>query len=240
MSVKNIFNDEDEQDDRWSAVDAYTISHLHPSSRSNSKTLVHSLENSLDQGLPDISNNPTLGKFIALQCQIGQVTHALEIGTLGGYTSIWIATQNPQVHVTTIEISPEHARVARENIEHAGVSDRVEVIIGPGLDVLEDLKKDVRDGRREKFEFVFIDADKINYLNYFNASVDMCEKGSCIVVDNMVKSGAVAIDKEDNPDSIVGPRMLIEAAGKDKRVDALVMQIVSEKTYDGFLVAVVL
>jgi len=241
MSLTNIFSSSDyEQDSRWSSVDAYTISHLHPPSRTNSQSLLHALENSRDQNLPAIANNPTLGKFIALTCQLGHVSHALEVGTLGGYTSIWIATQNPQIHVTTIEVNPEHARVARENIEYAGVADRVEVIVGAGVDVLSNLKKEIDDGKRGKFAFVFIDADKLNNWNYFDAAVGMCERKSCIVVDNMVKGGKVAVDKEDNPDSIKGPRMLIEAVGRDKRVDGLVMQTVSEKTYDGFLMAVVL
>lgn len=105
---------------------------------------------------------------------------------------------------------------------------------------MNDLKKEIDDGKRSKFGFVFIDADKLNNLSYFNAAVEMCEKRSCIVVDNMVKGGSVVDDREDSPEHIKGPRMLIEAAGKDKRVEALVMQTVGEKTYDGFLMAVVL
>ena len=160
MSVKNIFQSHTyEKDPRWAAVDAYTISHLHPNDRPNSENLVKALEHSRDEGLPDIATYPVFAKMLALQCRIGKVRHALEIGTLGGYTSIWLATENPNIKVTSLEVSPKHAEVARQNVERAGVSDRVNIILGPALESLPMLRKQIEAGEVEKLGFVYIDAD---------------------------------------------------------------------------------
>ena len=140
MSTENIFVTH-KPDPQWIAVDGFTLSHLHPASQPHHKLLNDVLVNIRDQGLPDISTYPVLTKFLALQCRIGKVKHALEIGTLGGYTAIWIATQNPTTHVTAIEINPRHAEVARQNVKMAGVSDRVTVIEGAGLDVIRNCRK---------------------------------------------------------------------------------------------------
>ncbi|KAI9728593.1 MAG: hypothetical protein M1834_007621 [Cirrosporium novae-zelandiae] len=240
MSVQNIFTGSYyEKDPRWSAVDGYTISHLHPPTRPNHAPLVHALEHARDEGLPDIATQPVMGKFLALQCRIGRVKHALEIGTLGAYTSIWLATENPEIKVTSVEVDPKHARVARENIEAAGVGDRVEVVEGSGLDVLPRLAKEIKEGKREKFGFVYIDADKQNNWAYFDMAVGMCEIGGSIYVDNMVFMGAVVAEEHQGDERIKGIRKVIENAGKDKRVNAVIMQTVCEKTYDGVLIAVV-
>lgn len=120
---------------------------------------------------------------MALQCRLLKVTHALEVGTLGGYTAIWLASENPQLHVVTVEYDPAHVEVARKNIEYAGLSDRIEVIHGAGVDVLPKLKEEVLAGKRERFGFTFIDADKQNNWNYLNWAADMSKPGSLLCVD---------------------------------------------------------
>jgi predicted O-methyltransferase YrrM len=228
-----------EHDPRWAAVDTYTLSHLHPPTRENSSALTSALSNSLSQGLPDISTYPALGKFLALQCAIGRVTHALELGTLGAYTSIWIATTNPSIRITTLEISPVHAKIARENLEAAGVSDRVDIIVGPALESLPKLQAEIEAGTKEKLGFVFIDADKVNNWAYFDASVPLCRSGACIVVDNIVRKGNLVAEEAQGTVAVQGARRVVEGAGKDERVEATCLQMVSEKNYDGILMAVV-
>lgn len=240
MSVTGIFTgDFHEQDKRWSAVDAYTISHLHPASRPNSKALIRALEYSRDQNLPDIASYPALGKFFALQCKAGNVKYALEIGTLGGYTSLWLATENHGIQVTTVEVNPHHAKVARENLEFGGVGDRVNIIEGAGLDVVPKLLEEVRAGEREKFGFVYLDADKENNWTYLDMAIGMCVPGATIFVDNMVSRGRLVDPKHQHEKNIAGARKVVEMVGNDERVDAVVMQLVGEKSYDGVLMAVV-
>jgi len=227
-----------EQDPRWQAVDDYTLEHLQ-SQRPNQPLLNAAFKNSLDQGLPPIASSPVFGKMLSLQCRIGHVTHALEVGTLGGYTSIWMATTNPGLKVTTVEIDPHHAKVARENCEKAGVSDRVEIILGAGLDVLPKLKSEIEAGTRPQFGLTYIDADKLNNWAYFEIAVEMSRIGGCIFVDNMVKGGKLVDEKFKEKVMVAGARKVIEGVGKDKRVEAVVMQTVCQKTYDGYLMAVV-
>lgn len=231
-----------EKDDRWTNVDVYTQSHLHPSVRGNHAVLRSALEHSVACGLPDIATQPVFSKLMALQCRAGNVKHALEVGTLGGYTSIWLATMNPSMRVTSVEVSPEHARVARENIERAGVSDRVEIVIGPGVEVLPRFLAEIRSGDREPFGFTYIDADKPNNWAYFDLAVNMSKPSACIYVDNVVRKGNIVSEKhiQAGDETVLGARSLIEKVGKDTRVDAVVQQTVAEKSYDGFLMAVVL
>ncbi|MCJ1402796.1 hypothetical protein MMC11_006017 [Xylographa trunciseda] len=238
MSTKNIFVTH-RQDPTWTAVDGYTLSHLHPGSHQHHKLLNDVLINIRDQGLPDISTYPVLAKFLALQCRIGKVEHALEIGTLGGYTAIWIATQNPGIRVIAIEIDPWHAEVARQNIEMAGVSNRVTVIVGAGLDVIPKLLEEVDAGKRPKFGLVYIDADKMNNWAYLHAAIPMVLSGGCIFVDNIVRKGNIVSEEHQGEEGVIGARKVIERAGTEERVDAVVLQTVGEKSYDGVLMAVV-
>ena len=166
--------------------------------------------------------------------------HVLEVGTLGGVSSIWLALSGPDVKVTTIEIDPERKAVAEEAIAHAGLSDRVQVLLGAGVEVLANLKKEVSDGKRPKFDFVFIDADKPNNLHYLNESLQMVRSRACIIVDNVVRRGRLADDEAAKTDEAVkGARKVIEAAGTDDRVmSSTLLQTVGEKNYDGVLVCV--
>ena len=237
-----LFQDQGyEQDPRAAAVDAYTCSHLlAPSRNAFHDALTHAYNHSLASGLPDISCSPTQGKFLAIQVRIAGATNVLEVGTLGGYSGIWFASAGPDVKVTSIEVDPKHKKIAEENFVHAGVSDQVQVLLGPGLEVLPRLVEEVKAGKREKFDFVFIDADKENNLNYFNLALEMVKPATCLYVDNIVRKGKLVDEQaiREGQKGVIGARQLIEAVGQDDRVEGVVLQTVSEKNYDGFLMAV--
>ena len=246
MSASRIFTAvEFEQDPRATAVDAYTASHLIPSTEPIKKALDRVLRNSIDNGLPDIACYPMQGKFLSVQCRIAGAKNVLEIGTLGGYSSIWFASAGSDVHVTSVEVDPKHREVAMENIAFAGLSERIEVILGTGLDVLPKLAQEVEEGKREKFDFVFIDADKENNWAYFSSVLPMVKTRTCIYVDNVVRKGGLASAEAAKEAAakgdfrIDGCRKLVENVGRDNRVEASVLQTLSEKNYDGFLMAVV-
>jgi len=168
------------------------------------------------------------------------VKHSLEFGTLGGYSAIWLATENPDLRITTFENDVHHATVSRQNFEAAGVGDRIELIIGPALDALPKLYEQIQSGRRPRFGFTFIDADKGNNYNYLDWAVEMSLPNACICVDNVVVKGKLAAAELAQTDEMVkGGRDVVERVGRDERVDATVVQTVGEKEYDGFLMAVV-
>ncbi|OCK73294.1 S-adenosyl-L-methionine-dependent methyltransferase [Lepidopterella palustris CBS 459.81] len=225
-------------DPRWTAVDAYTFPHSHPASRPNTKALENTLTASKAAGLSNYSLSPAQGKFLALHCRASGVTHALEVGTLGGYSAIWVASENPQLRLTTVEYNRKHVEVARKNIELAGLSDRIEVIHGAGIDVLAHLRNEVKVGTRPMFGFVFIDADKVNNWKYFMLAKDMVKPNSVICVDNVVREGQLA-DLRDTDPYVMASRQVVENAGKEPGVDSVVIQTVGEKSYDGWLWAVV-
>lgn len=179
---------------------------------------------------------PISGKFFALQCRMLSVKHVLEVGTLGGYSAIWIASENPSLHVTSIEFDSYHASVARQNIEAASLSKQIEVILGAGLDILPQLHSQIGSGKREKFGFTFIDADKLNNWNYFDWAVKMSVSRACIVVDNVVSKGKLADEEAAvTNDMVKGGREVVEKVGSDQRVDGIVLQTVGEKDYDGYV-----
>jgi len=240
MATNDIFTSNDyEHDDRWTAVDAYATTHLHSRSPPDADVLTRALETIRDSGMPDDSTYPAFGKYLALQCRSANAKNVLEVGSLGGYTAIWIASLNPDVKITTLEVNPKHAQVTRQNLEMAGLLDRVEVVLGPALDTLPGLKSQVESGERPKFGFVFIDADKENNWPYFDYAVSMSLPGTLIYVDNVVRRGNIVNEEKLDTSPVQGSRQVIEEAGKDERVDCVVMQTVSEKNYDGYLLALV-
>ncbi|KAI1175147.1 S-adenosyl-L-methionine-dependent methyltransferase [Nemania sp. FL0916] len=226
------------QNKTWTAVDAYTQAHSHPPTSPFHSVLLDALRNSRDKGLPDIATAPAVAKMYALQCRAKGVQHALELGTLGGYTGIWLAHMNPSLRVTSIEVNAHHAGVARENLAHAGVGDRVTVRVGAALDVLPSLAGDISSGALPRLGFVYIDADKKNNWNYMDRVIEMCETGAVIYVDNIVRGGKVVDAGNEEPNTL-GAREVVERAGRDGRVDSVVVQFVGEKGYDGLLMAVV-
>ncbi|KAF2639427.1 O-methyltransferas-like protein family 3 [Massarina eburnea CBS 473.64] len=228
-----------EKDPRWSSVDEYSLSHLHPQSRTtpSNEALTYAQTNSEKQGLPDIAVSRPQGKFLKLQAQLVRAKNVLEVGTLGGYSTIWLANASPDIKVTTVEVDAHHAEVAKANFEHAGVAEKVEVKLGPGIEVLPKLAQEVQEGKREKFQLVFIDADKENNWSYVDTAIGMCDSGAAIIVDNVVRKGRLT--QTDGDSGIQGARKVIENVGKDDRLDGVVVQTVGEKNYDGFLLAIV-
>ncbi|EGU81297.1 hypothetical protein FOQG_16781 [Fusarium oxysporum f. sp. raphani 54005] len=229
-----------ERDSRHVEVDNYVNSHLLKNAESSYiPALDRIYRDSIAAGLPDISCSPAQAKFLKLQIELCNATNILEVGTLGGYSAAWMALAGPTVKVTTIEIDKEYAAVASNNLSGAGLKDQVEILQGTGLDILPQLVLQVESGARPPFDFVFIDANKQDNLAYFNLAVSMTKPGTAIIVDNVVRNGKVASAKEaEKDDRVLGTRQLIEAIGKDDRVDATVIQTVGEKNYDGFLLAI--
>ena len=229
-----------EQDPRWTATDDYINTNLFPSSHPYHDTLEHALANSQQKGLDDISVSRAQGKYLSVQAQIIGAKNILEVGTLGAFSSIWLASSGPDVKVTSIEINPQTAEVARENIRHAGLEDRIRVHVGAASDVLPGIVDEVKEGKRPRFDFTFIDADKENNLRYFNWAKEASRKGAIVYIDNIVRKGKLADSGLIEKDSGVrGARNAVEAVGKDTTVEAAVLQTVGEKSYDGFLLALV-
>lgn len=225
---------------RWTAVDEFARPKLFPPTRQYHAAIEHALTNSLKKGLQDISVAPSQGKFLHVQCQLIRAKHILEVGTLGAYSTIWMATATPDTRVISLEIDPKAAAIARENIAYAGLSDRVEIREGAALDLLPKIAAEVKSGALPKFDFTFIDADKDNAWPYFDYAVKLSHSGSAVYLDNMVRKGLLAAEDLVATDiNIAGIRKAVENIGNDERVDGVLLQTVSEKNYDGFLLAIV-
>lgn len=209
----------------WDAVDAYYAGRLH----APDPVLDAALEANALAGLPSIGVSPAQGKLLHLLARTAGARRILEVGTLGGYSTIWLARALPaDGELVTCEISPEYAEVARANLARAGLAERVDVRVGPALDTLPTLQG--------PFDLAFIDADKPSNAEYFRQALRLSRPGSLIVVDNVVRGGRVADAGSDDP-AVLGTRSLAEVVGREPRVDATVVQTVGAKGYDGFLLA---
>ena len=215
----------------WTTVDAYFETHL----IGRDDALEAALSASSSAGLPAISVTPTQGKFLHLLAELCGARRILEIGTLGGYSTTWLARALPPGgRLISLEIDANYAAVARENLARAGVADRAEIRVAPAVESLATL---VAEGA-EPFDFVFIDADKANSDVYFRAALRLARAGTVIVVDNVVRDGAV-IDESTSDDGVLGVRRLAELVRGHPGVTATALQTVGSKGYDGFLLAVV-
>jgi predicted O-methyltransferase YrrM len=189
------------------------------------------LEDSDAAGLPKIAVSAQQGKFLSLLATAVGARRILEIGTLGGFSTIWLARgAGPDGRVTTLEYEPKHAEVARANIDRAGVGDRVEVIVGAALDTLPS----VTGG---PFDLVFIDADKENNPGYLEWAVKLTHPGSVIVVDNVIREGAILSPDQDAV--VRGTRRVLELMGQHSGLDTAALQTVGAKHWDGFAIALV-
>ncbi|MDX6255497.1 MAG: hypothetical protein QOJ11_1831 [Frankiales bacterium] len=217
--------------DTWTAVDSYFQDHLMPSD----PVLEAALANSRAAGLPPIAVAPNQGRLLNLLARMHGATRILEIGTLGGYSTIWLARALPEDgHLVTLEYEQKHAEVARANIAQAGLADKVNVVVGAALDSLEAMIK----SGDEPYDLVFIDADKPNNANYFRLALSLTRKGSVIICDNVVRGGEVILaDHAD--DRVQGSRRFAEAVAAEPRVEATVVQTVGSKGYDGFALCLV-
>ena len=194
--------------------------------------LTAALEASDAAGLPQIAVSAQQGKFLSLLAGAIQVRRILEIGTLGGFSTIWLARgAGPQGRVVTLEYDPKHAEVARANLARAGLGDRVEVIVGAALDTLPTL-----DGG--PFDLVFIDADKENYAAYLQWAVRLAHPGSVIVLDNVVREGRI-LEPESDDVRVRAIRQTLQVMGEHPRLDTAVIQTVGAKHWDGFALALV-
>ena len=216
----------------WKQVDGYLGSLLAPAD----DALTAALATNHEANLPAIDVPVQLGKFLALMIQISGSKRVLEIGTLGGYSTIWMARAIPAAgQVVTLELEPRHAEIARANLARAGVLDRVDLRVGPAL---ESLRK-IHESGVAPFDFIFIDADKKGLPEYLDWSLKLAHKGTIILADNVIRDGRV-IDAESADPHIQGTRRFLELASAHPRLNATVIQTVDSKGYDGFAMAVVL
>lgn len=211
----------------WSDVDAYIEDRL----VAEDAALSAAIRDSAAAGLPAIAVSAAQGKMLHLLALSIGARRVLEVGTLGGYSAIWMARALPDTgELVSLEIDPRNAEVASDNIRRAGLNDRVNILVGPAISRLPSL-----DG---PFDFTFIDADKQSNADYFDHAVRLSRRGAVIVVDNVIRNGDV-IDPGGNA-QVQGVRRMMDAISKDKRVSATAVQTVGNKGYDGFLIAVVL
>ena len=215
----------------WNAVDEYFNKRLSLSD----DALAAALADSTAAGLPAISVTPAQGKLLMLLAQMCHARRILEVGTLGGYSAIWMGRALPaDGALITLEINPVNAAVAQRNLERAGLADRVDVMVAPATESLNRLIAD----RVQPFDFVFIDADKERSVEYFDAALALSHAGTVIIVDNVVREGAI-IDARSTDVNVLGMRRLAERLARERRVSVTAIQTVGSKGYDGFILAVV-
>jgi predicted O-methyltransferase YrrM len=215
----------------WTEVERYFDGLLIPAD----PVMEAALKASSSAGLPPINVTPSQGRLLWLLARVQGARKVLEVGTLGGYSAIWMASALPLGgRLLTLEVDASHARVARANIKRAGLSEVVEVRLGPALDTLPKIAA----SNEGPFDITFIDADKPSNSDYFEWALRLSRPGSLIIVDNVVREGEV-IDAKSRDPNVLGVRRLAEVIHKEPRVSATVIQTVSGKGYDGFAVALV-
>ncbi|MFC9918238.1 O-methyltransferase [Agromyces binzhouensis] len=221
--------------ENWRRVDDYLAATL----LDDDPDLVAARRDSLAAGLPAIEVTPLAGAFLTLLARMTGARRALEIGTLGGYSTIHLARGiRPGGQVVTLELEQRHAAVARANLERAGVSDRVEIIVGRAADSLPLLAERLAGQGEEPFDLVFIDADKESNALYLDWAIRLGHPGTVIVVDNVGRGGEVADAGSVDP-MVVGTRRGLELLGSDPRVDATALQTVGAKGWDGLAIGLV-
>ena len=215
--------------EQWTAVDRYVTEMLVPPDA----VLEAALEASEAAGLPRIAVAPNQGKLLQLLARTRGARKILEIGTLGGYSTIWLARALPPGgRLITLEVEPKHAEVARANIARAGLASVVDVRLGAALETLPRLAAE----RAGPFDLTFIDADKANIPSYFEWALKLAAPGGLIVVDNVIRDGAV-VDEASTDPSVKGVRRLNELLRAEPRVSATTIQTVGARGYDGFTLA---
>jgi predicted O-methyltransferase YrrM len=220
--------------DVWTQVDRYFGDQLVPSATDDK--LDAALAANEKAGLPAIDVTRLQGKFLELLVRIAGAKRILEIGTLGGYSTIWLAgALSEGGHVVSLELDPHHAEVARANLLNAGMLGRVELLVGRAIDSLEAMEK--RDDA--PFDLIFIDADKHSYPEYLEWALKLSRPGTVIVADNVVREGKV-VDPESEDKNVQGVRRFTEQLAREPRLSATVLQNVGPKGYDGFALALVL
>ena len=218
-------------DDVWSKVDTYIADKL----VKTDSALDRALETSEAAGLPAINVSPNHGKLLHILARMVNARAILEIGTLGGYSTIWMARAlQPGGRLITLEFEPKHAELAKANIARAGLDKVVEVRLGVALETLPKIAAE----QIGPFDLIFIDADKVSTADYFQWALKLSRVGSLIVVDNVIRKGEVANAKTNDP-AVQGMRRFIDLAAAEQRVIATAIQTVGSKGYDGFSIALV-
>ena len=214
---------------RWAVVDDYIGGLLIPDDPA------WVLKAAKAGGLPPISVSPAHGKMLFLLAKAVGARKILELGTLAGYSSIWLARSLPRAgRLVTLELLERHAAVARRNFARAGVASRIDLRVGPALELLPRLHGE----KRQRFDFIFIDADKVSYPEYFAWAMKLARPGALIVADNVIRNGKV-IDARTKDEAIKGVRTFNRLVAREPRVSATAIQTVGAKGYDGFALALV-
>jgi predicted O-methyltransferase YrrM len=224
-----VFGPADQQ--RWTAVDEYVSDLLAP----DDEALEQAVAGAVEAGLPAIQVSPPQGKLLAVLARSVGARTALEFGTLGGYSTIWLGRALPaDGRLITLEYEAAYAEVARINLERAGLAEKVQIRVGPALETLPALE----DEGAGPFDLVFIDADKVHTPEYFAWSLEHTRPGGLIVADNVIRGGAL-VDPADTDPAIVAQRRFHEMLAAEPRVEATTIQTVGGKGYDGFSIALV-
>ena len=215
----------------WTAVDDYIVGHLIGADAALDAALVANEAG----GLPPIDVSAAQGKMLHLLARMAGARRILEVGTLGGYSTIWLARALPEDgRLVTLELEPHHADVARGNVAVAGFAGKVDIRVGPAIESLDAMIA----ADEKPFDFIFIDADKPSNVAYLRAALALGRPGTTIVVDNVIREGGVP-DVASDDDRIRGTRALFEAVAAEPRLSATAVQTVGAKKWDGFLLAVV-
>lgn len=215
----------------WRAVDEYFCEKL----LGTDPVLDRLLENNAAAGLPPYDVSPAQGKLLHLLARMQEARNILEVGTLGGYGSVWLARAlADDGHLITLEIDPGHAEVARRNLDMAGLAEKVQVMTGDALDSLAQIYAN----GHPPFDLVFIDADKERNAEYFSWAMELVRNGGLVIVDNVVRGGAVIEQNSDDP-KVLGVRALIDLIESEHSVKATVVQTAGSKGYDGLVLAIV-
>jgi predicted O-methyltransferase YrrM len=217
---------------QWTEVERYLADRLIP----GDPVLDAVLEANAAAGLPPIDVSPNEGKLLQLLAKLCRAQRILEIGTLGGYSTIWLARALPTGgRLVTLEANLKHAEVARSNIARAGLADVVDLRVGLALNILPQLEGE----RAGPFDLIFIDADKPNNTRYLTWALKLSRNGGLIIVDNVVRDGAV-LDAASSDASAQGARSVLEMLGREPRLSVTALQTVGSKGYDGFAMALVI
>lgn len=216
-------------DDRAAAVDAYIAEKLLPAD----PALAAALAENVAAGLPPIDVSAAQGRMLELLAGLIGARRILEVGTLGGYSTIWLLRALPEDgRLVSLELEPHHAEVARRNVDRAGAAGRVEIRVGPAAETLAGMVAAGEDG----FDMVFIDADKPGNVAYLRAAMELSRPGAMIIVDNVVREGAI-LDLDSDDPRVIGTRALYDEIARQPRLAATAIQTVGAKHWDGFLLA---
>jgi predicted O-methyltransferase YrrM len=197
--------------------------------------LKHAIESIQQEGMPQISVSAVQGRFLQFLVQLSKSRRILELGTLGGYSTIWMARALPENgKIISVEIDPHHAKVAQQNINAAGVSSKVEIRIGTAMGILDEMIR----SKTEPFDLIFIDADKPPYPEYFQRALQLSRSGTVIICDNVIREGKV-LDPHSGDENVKGVQRLNEMLSQQKGITATIVQTVGSKEHDGMALVLV-